>query len=94
MTMSNVEKKMIELNEALTKNGGAECEQVPNIFFPEDNPDWTSRQLEFQLASAICGRCPVMQQCTSYALAAKEPYGIWGGLTPEHRRQLIQLRRQ
>ena len=34
--------------------------------------------------------CPVIEQCRSYALAAQEPYGIWGGMTEEERREEIR----
>nr|WP_308213010.1 WhiB family transcriptional regulator [Nocardia amikacinitolerans] len=30
-------------------------------------------------------RHPVREQCRDYALAADEPNGIWGGLTPRER---------
>ena len=29
-----------------------------------------------------------MRQCRSHALAAREPYGVWGGLS-EHEREAI-----
>lgn len=37
-------------------------------------------------AKAICGSCPVTEQCRSYALAIREPHGIWGGMTETERR--------
>lgn len=39
-------------------------------------------------AREICTRCPVRAQCLSYAVAADEPYGIWGGLDTDERRLL------
>jgi WhiB family redox-sensing transcriptional regulator len=36
-------------------------------------------------AKAICRTCPVLAQCRRYALAAREPDGIWGGLSREDR---------
>ena len=44
-------------------------------------------------AKAICATCPVIEQCREYALRAQEPYGIWGGMTEEERREEIQRRR-
>lgn len=41
-----------------------------------------------ELAKAACRRCPVVDPCLDRALAAGESHGIWGGLTPEERRQL------
>jgi WhiB family redox-sensing transcriptional regulator len=39
-------------------------------------------------AKAICMRCPVLEECRRHALAAREPYGVWGGMTEEERREL------
>ena len=36
--------------------------------------------------------CPVLQQCRSHALAVREPYGVWGGLTERERRALLRKR--
>lgn len=36
-------------------------------------------------AKAICHTCPVLSQCRRYALAAREPDGIWGGLSRQDR---------
>ncbi|MDU4244395.1 MAG: WhiB family transcriptional regulator, partial [Varibaculum cambriense] len=33
-------------------------------------------------------------ECREYALAAQEPYGVWGGLTQEERRELIRESRE
>jgi WhiB family transcriptional regulator, redox-sensing transcriptional regulator len=30
-------------------------------------------------AKAICGLCPVQQDCFEGALARREPWGVWGG---------------
>lgn len=40
-------------------------------------------------AKAICRVCPVREECLETALAIKEPYGIWGGLTEQERRERI-----
>ena len=37
------------------------------------------------MAKAVCATCPVAHQCLAWALEFAEPYGIWGGLTPEER---------
>ena len=39
-------------------------------------------------ALAVCGTCTVAQQCLAAALARDDPWGIWGGLTPERRLRL------
>lgn len=40
-------------------------------------------------AKAICRECVVREECLDYALAINERYGIWGGMTPEERREII-----
>jgi WhiB family transcriptional regulator, redox-sensing transcriptional regulator len=36
-------------------------------------------------AKKVCRGCPVLAQCAAHALATREPYGVWGGMT-EHER--------
>lgn len=40
-------------------------------------------------AKSVCAACPVVQSCLRWALAAREPYGIWGGMSAEEREQLL-----
>ncbi|HEV3495824.1 MAG TPA: WhiB family transcriptional regulator, partial [Actinomycetes bacterium] len=40
-------------------------------------------------AKEICALCPVRRPCLDYALAIREPHGIWGGLNELERKQLI-----
>jgi WhiB family transcriptional regulator, redox-sensing transcriptional regulator len=54
----------------------------PELFFPISA---TGRAVpQINSAKAICGRCPVRQNCLSYALLTM-PDGIWGGTTREER---------
>lgn len=85
MTNSNIQRKYVALLLALEENGGAECEQMPEIFFPEDSYGWGQRKREIEIAKALCNRCPIVEQCISYAMAAKEPFGVWGGTTADQR---------
>jgi hypothetical protein len=78
------------LVKAIIENGGVECEQVPDVFFPENNKMLMDRQ-EIELAKTICRRCPLNTECANYGIKADEAYGIYGGLTPEERRQLKRL---
>lgn len=34
-----------------------------------------------QRAKAICRTCPVIAECRAYALANRESWGVWGGMT-------------
>ena len=38
-----------------------------------------------QNAKQVCKDCPVLLQCRSHALAAREPYGVWGGMSEDER---------
>lgn len=59
------------------------------FFYPdrERGPAKTSREAH---AKHICHSCPVLEQCRRHALAAHEPYGVWGGLTVIER---VKIRR-
>lgn len=37
-------------------------------------------------AIKICGRCPVKEECLSYAVEHDVDFGVWGGLTERQRR--------
>ena len=39
-------------------------------------------------AKEICARCKVAEVCAAFALATREPYGTWGGLSEGDRRKL------
>lgn len=34
----------------------------------------------------LCASCPVQTECAAYAIAGRENFGVWGGLTPAERR--------
>lgn len=85
---ADAEKSYRKLMEAIQVNDGAECAQVPDIFFVED---WSAyKTADVLLAKQICGRCPMKLECLEYAMD-NEDFGIFGGLTPHERRQLKAL---
>jgi WhiB family redox-sensing transcriptional regulator len=74
------------LLQAIDEIGGAECQQVPHIFFQEENQKNAAViREENYAAKAICARCPIKVECLTYALESGEAYGIWGGLLPSER---------
>lgn len=52
-----------------------------------DRDQWTGTATQQQRAAVACLDCPAMTACASYALAADEPSGTWGGRTAAERRQ-------
>jgi hypothetical protein len=40
--------------------------------------------------TALCGACPVRQDCLDFALTKPELVGVWGGTTQAERRWLIR----
>lgn len=82
----DINQRYLALMYKLIDVDGAECEDFPEIFYPE-GPEHVRRYDE-RTAKAICNACPVRELCLDYALAAKEEYGIFGGLTPSERRLL------
>lgn len=73
---------------------GAACKGIdPELFFSsEDLPNKQDRIERESAAKAICARCAVRPECLSYAVAAGERYGIWGGLNPQERRAHVRSR--
>jgi WhiB family redox-sensing transcriptional regulator len=62
-------------------------------FFPPGHAERREERLEREReAKSICGSCPVSRSCLEYALAIKEPHGIWGGLSETERKQLLDRR--
>ncbi len=58
------------------------------VFFSPDAERGAAKQMREQGAKAVCASCPVIDSCREHALAAREPYGVWGGLTVDEREQL------
>jgi WhiB family redox-sensing transcriptional regulator len=85
--LSEVTKKYTKLLSAIKAQDGVICEEVPFIFFPEDSRENSvERQQMEKLAVSLCKACPVQKICLDYALAANEPYGVWGGTLADERR--------
>ena len=59
----------------------ATCRTVdPELWFPDDDP-WQA-----QAARRVCQSCPVVAECAEYAIHRYIPFGIWGGMTADDRR--------
>jgi WhiB family redox-sensing transcriptional regulator len=59
-------------------------------------PSWFEKRAEKlareAVAKAICARCPVREPCLEFALARRDPHGVWGGMNEMERRELLRRR--
>lgn len=62
-----------------------------DVFFRPPGERRRQRQQRISAAKQVCAACPAIAQCREHALAAVEPYGIWGGLS-EDEADLLGLR--
>lgn len=59
------------------------CTEVdPDLFFPEKGGSASQ-------AKKVCSGCPVRERCLNYALTNRIEHGVWGGLSPKRRRDLL-----
>lgn len=72
----------------------AACLEYPAVLFfgLDDSETPAERRTREDRAKRVCLACGVRKECLEYALATKEPYGIWGGLTEIERRSRIHSR--
>ncbi len=60
------------------------------VFFPPPRFERKHERLAREAAAKeICEACGVRQECLEYALAIREPHGIWGALTETERKALL-----
>lgn len=74
--------------------GSALCAQVGGDLWYPDKAGMADYEQSFaQRAKRVCSLCDVRADCLAYALENDERDGIWGGLTPNARQQLLRARR-
>lgn len=66
-------------NSAACRDGDVE------LFFTLDGERGESRLARERVAKAICQRCSVRRCCLDHAMAHRETYGVWGGMSEEER---------
>ena len=59
------------------------------LFFHPEGERGPSRSGREAAAKAVCATCPVIAACREHALSAREPYGVWGGLSEHDREQIL-----
>ncbi len=65
-----------------------------DLFFHPEGERGPSRLARELAAKSVCATCPVMAQCAAHALAVREPYGVWGGMSEDEREAIYQRRRE
>jgi len=63
-----------------------------STFYHPENERGPSRARREMQAKAVCASCPVIENCLRWALRAREPYGVWGGMSVEEREALLTAR--
>lgn len=59
------------------------------LFFHPEGERGPSRSGREAAAKAVCASCPVLLLCRAHALSAREPYGVWGGLSEADREAIL-----
>jgi WhiB family transcriptional regulator, redox-sensing transcriptional regulator len=59
---------------------------TPSTFFPVGNAGPAQQQVA--AAKAVCHRCPVIDDCLTWAVNARHEEGVWGGQDMSERRDL------
>jgi WhiB family redox-sensing transcriptional regulator len=69
----------------------ARCRGLPiDIFYPAESERGVSRDRRFEAAKTICRQCAVHITCRDHAIAAREPHGVWGAMTPKERAEFCR----
>ncbi|MET9019239.1 WhiB family transcriptional regulator [Actinopolymorpha sp. NPDC004070] len=73
------------------------ADRADEWFLPEPNPGSTkARDAYERRAEELCCGCPVRVECLEFALRRETghaAWGVWGGLAPWRREELVQIRR-
>nr|WP_076814443.1 WhiB family transcriptional regulator [Pseudofrankia asymbiotica] len=59
------------------------------LFFHPEGERGPARAAREAAAKAICSRCCVVKECGEHALSAREPYGVWGGMSESEREAIL-----
>lgn len=68
----------------------AKCREVdPELFYLPYGLRQNNKQKRINEAKAVCKQCPVISECLQFALSTEEPFGVWGGTSPEDRKRIL-----
>ena len=66
----------------------------PSLFFHPEGERGPARENREAAAKAVCATCPVLAECAAHALAVREPYGVWGGMSEDDREAFYRRSRR
>ena len=70
-----------------------QCREAdPNLFFHPEGERGYARRRRAEAAKRFCADCLVMEECRERSLEAREPFGVWGGLSEDERNALLSGR--
>ena len=75
----------------LARNGlCAQPERDPETWFSDRSRGGQSRVRDRREAARLCEGCPVIRECLEYAVATRQSYGVWGGVSERDRAVLMR----
>lgn len=66
----------------------ANCRGIATDLFFEEDEGLYERQVERAQVRKVCFRCPIRQECLTWAYADRERWAIMGGVTARERRMI------
>jgi WhiB family redox-sensing transcriptional regulator len=72
------------------RNRAACRDADPELFFPIAGENTATGAAQYREARAVCVSCPVRAACLDYSIDAGLDDGMYGGMTPGERRELVK----
>jgi WhiB family transcriptional regulator, redox-sensing transcriptional regulator len=69
--------------------GGACRDADPNLFFHPEGERGSLRRRRAESAKRFCNGCAVLEMCRERSLVAREPFGVWGGMSEDERNAFL-----
>ena len=89
--MSEAQVWPATLEEFWSWHMAAACRRVDTtLFYSPEGERGPRKERREAAAKQVCGSCKVVEVCAAYAVASREPYGTWGGLSETDRRELVR----
>jgi WhiB family redox-sensing transcriptional regulator len=88
--MADIRRLPVPVTEIWDWQIHASCRGMnSDLFFHPERERGPARAAREARAKTVCRGCRVIEQCRSHALAVREPYGVWGGLSEAERHEQL-----